>query len=289
MFENVTITQEQFDDIIKKHLMWINDSSTGQRATLINCRLKNIYYEGGNILSDLSWCFMIDCTFDSCTFDSCDIDSNLDSSKFINCTFNNCTFSNTSLFKGSVRATAFSNCYFKYINLFNAEIENCVFKNCYFTNTDFSFSLIKENICNNTKFHDCYFNDSIVNGNIGVECFSTPSIVPECGSFIGWKKCFISASNKTPVIVKLEILNNSKRSSGTGRKCRCEKAKVISITSIDGETSYDVAYSFFDINFAYRVGDTVKSDSFDNNRFATCSNGIHFFLTRQEAENYNFT
>lgn len=100
---------------------------------------------------------------------------------------------------------------------------------------------------------------------------------------------FFFASNKTPVIVKLEILEDSKRSSGTERKCRCEKAKVISITSIGGETSYNVAYSYFDLGFAYRVGDIVKSDSFDDNRFETCSNGIHFFLTRQEAEDYNFT
>lgn len=288
MFENVTITQEQFDDIIKKHLMWRANPDTGQRATLINCCLKNIYYKC-DILSDLVRCFMIDCTFDSCTFDSCDICSNLDSSIFINCTFNKCTFSNTSLFEGAIEKTAFNTCHFIGVNLFNAEIESCVFENCYFGNTDFSYSIIKENIYNNTKFNDCYFTDSIIEGNTGDECFSAPSIVPECGSFIGWKKCFVSASNKTPVIVKLEILEDSKRSSGTGRKCRCEKAKVISITSIDGETNYDVAHSFFDMGFAYRVGCPVISDSFDDNRFEICSNGIHFFLTRQEAENYNFT
>lgn len=48
MFENVTITQEQFDDIIKKHLMWRSNPDTGQRATLINCYLKNIHYKGGS-------------------------------------------------------------------------------------------------------------------------------------------------------------------------------------------------------------------------------------------------
>ena len=288
MLENVTITQEQFDDIIEKHLMWKDDSKTGQRAVLINCCLKNIYYSG-SIVKDLWLCFMIGCTFDSCTFDSCDIYSNLDSSEFINCKFNNCTFSNTSLSGGIIKTTAFNSCYFVDVNLYNSETENCAFGNCYFENTNLSYSIIKENTYTDTEFNDCYFTDSLIEGNTGDECFSAPSIVPECGSFIGWKKCFVSASNKTPVIVKLEILEDSKRSSGTERKCRCEKAKVISITSIDGETSYDVAYSFFDLLFAYRVGDIVKSDSFNDNKFATCSNGIHFFLTRQEAEDYNFT
>lgn len=289
MFENVTINQEQFDDIIEKHLMWRDDSKTGQRATLINCRLIYVHYSG-SIVKDLSLCFMIGCTFDSCSFDYCDIhSSNLDSSEFNNCTFNNCTFSNTSLSGGTIKTTAFNGCCFVDVNLYNSETENCTFENCYFENTNLCYSIIKENTYTDTKFNDCYFTDSIIEGNTGDECFSAASIVPECGSFIGWKKCFVSASNKTPVIVKLEILEDSKRSSGTERKCRCEEAKVISITSMDGETNYDVAYSFFDMGFAYRVGYTVKSDSFNDNRFETCSNGIHFFLTRQEAENYNFT
>lgn len=288
MFENVTITQEQFDDIIEKHLMWRVDLETGQRATLINCLLKNIHYKG-SFPSGLALCFIINCTFDSCTFESCDICSNLTSSKFINCTFYNCGFSRTLLSGGEIEKTAFNTCNFTGVDLYNSETKNCTFENCYFGITNFSFSIIKGNTYIGTKFDDCYFTDSIIEGNTGDECFSTPSIVPECGSFVGWKKCFISVSDKTPVIVKLEILEDSKRSSGTGRKCRCEKAKVISITSIDGETSYDVAHSFFDIGFAYRVGYTVKSDSFDDNRFESCSNGIHFFLTRQEAEDYNFT
>lgn len=288
MFENVTITQEQFDNIIKKHLMWRSNPDTGQRATLINCLLKNIHYKG-SIPSGLALCFMINCTFDSCTFESCDICSNLTSSKFINCAFYNCVFSNTSLSDGAIEKTTFNNCNFVDVNLYNSETENCAFENCYFGSTNLCYSIIKENTYTDTKFDDCYFTDSIIKRNNGDECFSTPPIVPECGSFIGWKKCFVSATDKTPVIVKLEILENSKRSSGTERKCRCEKAKVISITSIDGETSYDVASSFFKPDFKYRVGCHVKSDSFDDNRFETCSNGIHFFLTRQEAEDYNFT
>ena len=30
----------------------------------------------------------------------------------------------------------------------------------------------------------------------------------------------------------------------------------------------------------------IKPDSWDNNRWDECSNGIHFFITRLEAENY---
>lgn len=49
---------------------------------------------------------------------------------------------------------------------------------------------------------------------------------PEEGSFIGFKK----AGGK---IIKLLIPEDSKRSSATTRKCRCSKAKVLSITEKD--------------------------------------------------------
>jgi hypothetical protein len=34
----------------------------------------------------------------------------------------------------------------------------------------------------------------------------------------------------------------------------------------------------------YRVGETVTPDGFDEDRWNTCGQGIHFYLTRQEAE-----
>lgn len=36
----------------------------------------------------------------------------------------------------------------------------------------------------------------------------------------------------------------------------------------------------------YEVGKEVIPDSFDENRFNECSNGIHFFINKQEAINY---
>ena len=102
---------------------------------------------------------------------------------------------------------------------------------------------------------------------------------PEEGSFIGYKK----ADAK---IVKLLILEDSKRSSATSRKCRCDKAKVLSIESEDGKEKFTEAESDFDCNFIYRVGEIVKVDNFCEDRWEECAAGIHFFITRQEAISY---
>ena len=104
---------------------------------------------------------------------------------------------------------------------------------------------------------------------------------PEKGAFIGYKK----ARSK---IIELEICADALRSSATSRKCRCSKAKVLSITNIDGSDSgITEIESNYDPNFIYRIGDIISVNNFDADRWHECSTGIHFFITRNEAAMYN--
>ena len=117
----------------------------------------------------------------------------------------------------------------------------------------------------------------------GVKNLSLPITCPEEGSFIGFKKCH------NELIVKLEIPADALRSSATTRKCRCSKAKVLSITNVDGsDANTDTAASKYDENFIYKVGETVEVSNFNTDRWNECSAGIHFFITRQEAVEYDY-
>ena len=79
------------------------------------------------------------------------------------------------------------------------------------------------------------------------------------------------------VICQLLIPKEAKRSNATGRKCRAEYAVVL-----EGE-----GVSKHDNSFKYRVGETVRPrELFSENRWEDCSSGIHFFITREEAERY---
>jgi len=100
------------------------------------------------------------------------------------------------------------------------------------------------------------------------------SIVPQVGAFIGWKKCMNN------VIVKLQIPEDAARSNATGRKCRAEKVVVLDV--IGGE----FGKSQYDGKTEYRVGETVVCDTWGTDRWVECAGGIHFFITRSEAENY---
>ena len=109
---------------------------------------------------------------------------------------------------------------------------------------------------------------------------------PEEGSFIGFKKAS-DKNNEIEYIVKLEIPEDALRSSATTRKCRCSKAKVLSIINLDGtDADTDVAYSNYDPDFIYKIGEIVEVADFDTDRWNECSTGIHFFITRKEAVDY---
>ena len=97
---------------------------------------------------------------------------------------------------------------------------------------------------------------------------------PEEGSFIGWKKC------RNGVIVKLLILEDALRSSATSRKCRASKVQVLEIFGSD------IGISSHDNNFQYRKDEIIEIDNFDTDRWNECSTGIHFFITKEEAEHY---
>ena len=101
--------------------------------------------------------------------------------------------------------------------------------------------------------------------------------IPTEGQFIGWKKC------QGEFIVKLRIPAKAKRSHGAERKCRCSEAVPVLIVDADGK-SVKTAKSLHDSKFIYTVGKTAKPDGFDEDRWNVCSHGIHFYLTREEAE-----
>ncbi|WP_136244885.1 pentapeptide repeat-containing protein [Mycobacterium intracellulare] len=99
------------------------------------------------------------------------------------------------------------------------------------------------------------------------------TLITPSGAITAWKKC------KSDVIVELHIPEKAKRSNASGRKCRAEYAEVVAIHGAEE------AISQHDPDFIYRVGETVRPTApFDEDRWNECAPGIHFYLTREEAE-----
>jgi hypothetical protein len=88
-----------------------------------------------------------------------------------------------------------------------------------------------------------------------------------------WKMCYGG------VIAELEVPAEAKRSHAFGRKCRAEYVRTISLTSGMKEVQ-----SMRGDGTKYVVGEITRCDKWDDDWTRECSGGIHFFITREEAE-----
>lgn len=206
-------------------------------------------------------------------------------SSFDNIIFDDVDFSDATIFRTNFTKCTFKNCVFL----------NTLFNMCYFIDVTFDGCLfIGETFFNNTDFIS-YKEINLVPGN---EISNRiPSVCPSVGSFVGWKAVALAnnifnehtGKNMRNCFVKLRIPAKAKRSSSSGRKCRCSEAKVLGFYDFDGNRLPDDldARSMHDWTFKYVVGSTVKPDNgFEENRFIECAPGIHFFMNLQEAVNY---
>lgn len=171
---------------------------------------------------------------------------NLQGKSFINMDLRNVSFKNVNLVGVDFRGSDLRGVNFQGANLFGSDLENTLLENVIYDK--------------NTKFFEMY--------------------CPSEGAFLAYKKCYNMR------IVQLLIPADAKRCSATRNSCRCDKAKVLTIKSIDCEQSFDEATSYVDENFIYKVGQWVVAKDFNENRWVESTTGIHFFMTREEAVGY---
>lgn len=152
-------------------------------------------------------------------------------------------------------------------------------------NADFLYSNLREtNLTNADLTHVNFYCSSLGDAILtNTKMPNVPLVCPDSGAFIGWKKCLDDDAND--VIVKLLIPEDAKRLSSISRKCRCNKAIVLEIKDMNGK-DINKAYSRHDTSFVYKVGETVSVSDFNDDRWVECSEGIHFFINKQEAIDY---
>ena len=106
---------------------------------------------------------------------------------------------------------------------------------------------------------------------------ATRRICPESGSFTAYKKL------KGGIIAELLIPANAARVGGiVGRKCRAECALCVSLS--EGTSARSGRHSSTAV---YTVGEITWPDAWDPNPLVECASGIHFFMSRYEAEQYS--
>ena len=243
------MTQSELNEILEKHRKWLNDEEGGERADLSGANLSGANLSGAN----LSWADLSG--------------ANLSGANLSGANLSWADLSGADLSWADLSGANLSGANLSGANLSWADLSGA----------DLSGANLRRANLSGANLRRANLSGAIYNENTAFFALCCP----EEGSFIGFKK----AGEK---IIKLQIPKNAKRSSATTRKCRCSKAKVLSITEIDGSDSgITEIRSDRDESFIYKVGETVSVSNFDENRWNECSTGIHFFITRDEAVRYN--
>ena len=265
------MTKEELQDIIKSHERWLNGGD-GKRADLSRANLRyadlrNAYLIGANLRdADLR-----DANMSHSDLRGADLSSaNLNDANLCYAGLSRANLSRANLNDANLCYANLSGAYLIGASLSDANLSSANLNDANLRNADLSgANLSRANLrCASLRNVKCDEHTAFY----ALQC-------PEEGSFIGYKKAH-------GYIVKLEILADAKRSSATSRKCRCSAAKVLSITTVDGSEEVKEIASDRDSDFIYRVGEIVRVDNFDEDRWNECSTGIHFFITRREAEQY---
>ena len=257
------ITTEQLNEILTKHAEWVNScGAKGVRANLWNADLSGADLRGADLRGACLW--------------NADLwganlgGANLGGADLRDANLWNADLRGANLSGANLRNTNLSDANLRYADLSGAELV-CA----YLSGADLSGADLGNANLGSADLSGADLCDAKINFHIAC---------PEKGSFIAFKK---AGNNYNNYIVELLIPEDARRCSATSRKCRCDKAKVLSITKIDGTSDgVDTVYSIYDETFAYKIGELVEVKDFDDNRWNECSTGIHFFLTRQEAVEY---
>ena len=169
------------------------------------------------------------------------------------------------LSNADLRYADLSNAKLRYANLYNANLNNAGLRYADLSNADLSNADLSNADLSNADLDE---KEKIRKGMLLKE------------DFHAYKKC------KKNLIVELVIPKGSIVFSINNSKCRTNRAKVVSITDIEGTTNYNEAISQHNDTFIYKVGAELEIEDFDLIYNVECSTGIHFFRTREEAVNY---
>ena len=257
------ITTERFNDILAKHTEWANSCGTkGVRANLWGADLSGADLKGADLRGACLWSASLwNANLEGANLSGADLrDANLESANLSGADLRDANLNDADLTYTDLKSA----------NLWGADLWSADFSGADLRGADLRYAILEGANLSGADLCDAKINFSIA--------------CPEKGSFIAFKK---AGNNYNNYIVELLIPEDARRCSATSRKCRCNKAKVLSITKIDGTSDgVDIVYSIYDETFAYKIGELVEVKDFDDNRWNECSTGIHFFLTRQEAVEY---
>lgn len=192
--------------------------------------------------------------------------------RFILCGFHHCNLAGADFSNSSIEGTLFDDSPMQGCKFINSDMREAIFRYIDLSGSDISGADLYAAVLEEAVLDDIKYDEK-------TQWFK--QVPPEKGAFIAWKCCTDLR------VVQLLVPADARRVSATRETCRCDKAKVLSIKSIDESISYDWAQSTVDPDFYYEKGKWVEpANGFEPDRWKDSSRGIHFFMKREQCVAY---
>lgn len=236
----------------------------------------------GCVFDNVTFYKISQCQFTGCNFRTCSIREQV----ITNTAFVRTIFSNTYFTSSKMDCVRFTSCDFTTAYFNNSFLVNVCFNKTSLTLGDFSYCYLLSPKILDCELYSCSFKRvgcdinlrNIIHGgnNLVDKDYLTKRVIDQ--PMIVYKKVMVGSDE---TVATLEIPKGAIIYSVDGEKYRTNIAKCI---AIDG--GFLRAKSVHIHDFNYRVGKTYKVYDFEFDTTAECAKGIHFFLTKKEAEDY---
>ena len=271
------ITEEELKEILEQHKLWLySNEKEGKRADLSSANLTDANLTGANLYdanltdADLSYANLSSADLSYTNLSGADLSyTNLSDADL-----SDAILYGVNLTRANLRGANLIVANLRGANLRGADLTHTILSGAYLTNAN----LIVANLRGANLRGANLTHATLIGANL------TDTILDEKEQYrkgvmltepmTGYKKAYEGKiiTLEIPIGAKVFSINNNKR--------RTNKVKVI---DMQGETELS---SIHDIDFKYRVGDEIEIADFDERYNIECGEGIHFFLTREEAEKY---
>ena len=268
-------TKEELNRILEDHKLWLKDEG-GKRADLSYANLRGAYLRGADLRgANLIGAYLMGANLSYADLRGADLrDADLRGANLSNANLSNADLRGANLIGAYLIGANLSYADLRGANLRDADLRganlsNADLRGANLSNADLYGSIFDEL----EKIRKGIILEEPMIGYKKCDTHIVTLVILE-ESMIGYKKCDTH-------IVTLEIPVGAIVYSINNGKCRTNKAKVLAVS--DG---LDEVASNWDDNFIYRIGEEKTIKDFDMMYNIECSTGIHFFRTKEEAENY---
>jgi len=265
------MNKEELNEILKKHKLWLEDSPEGARANLREAILREAILMGSNLKMANLWGANLEgANLAGADLEGADLrfanlegaylgGANLVKANLVKANLREANLGGAYLWEANLREANLCGAYLGGANLEGVNLAGANLAGAYLVGADLEGAYLE---------------------GADLEGASLPEFQVSNRTIIVYKKL------RDQMIAKLEIPENSKRTASLiGSKCRTEYAKVLEITDKEGN-SVESGVDNHTGKTVYKVGEIVKPDKYDPDIRIECTNGIHFFLTREEAEEW---